>query len=322
MNKKLAAVLVFIIIGNIYSCGNKKAVAAIQTNDEENTEQVEPLELTVQAEPTRAQRVMNALLAAYPDRIEKIEFRNDDWALLLRDTWYYYAEGRLLPEDKRENISSYRPVSFYPYPEELPSWTPRTPEETERFRSWSERRQNTTWRSSYFLDSLWQSSSRAETESRLARITFLGRRIRVHYFIQDKLAAVETRIRAAAQNDSEVQTWLNSIGTIEGWHWRNIAQTQNRSYHSYGLAVDILPRTLGRRQTYWLWTSQHREDWWNVSYNERYHPPAAVIKAFEANGFIWGGKWALFDTMHFEYRPEILFFNGLMPQISEQFPAD
>jgi hypothetical protein len=27
---------------------------------------------------------------------------------------------------------------------------------------------------------------------------------------------------------------------------------------------------------------------------------------FEQHGFIWGGRWAHYDTMHFEYRPELL----------------
>jgi hypothetical protein len=35
-------------------------------------------------------------------------------------------------------------------------------------------------------------------------------------------------------------------------------------------------------------------------------PPKAVIEAFERGGFLWGGKWFLFDNMHFEYRPELL----------------
>ncbi len=30
------------------------------------------------------------------------------------------------------------------------------------------------------------------------------------------------------------------------------------------------------------------------------------VAAFEDNGFVWGGKWPFFDTMHFEYRPEVL----------------
>ncbi len=34
--------------------------------------------------------------------------------------------------------------------------------------------------------------------------------------------------------------------------------------------------------------------------------PQAVVDAFEAEGFIWGGRWKHYDTMHFEYRPELL----------------
>ena len=30
------------------------------------------------------------------------------------------------------------------------------------------------------------------------------------------------------------------------------------------------------------------------------------LKTFEKYGFIWGGKWYHFDTMHFEYRPELI----------------
>ena len=313
MKLRLAIVVIITTVAIIFSCGSKQSAPIVKSAESQN---MEPQEVIEPEAPTRAQQVMEALMAAYPDRIERVEFRDDDWALLMRgfisgETWYYYADGRILPQEKREFAANYRSLSFYYYPLELPPWRERTPEEIERFRSWTtNRRQSTLRRSSYFLDDLWQASTRAETERSLARITLFGRRIRVHHLIAENLARVEAYIQAAARTDTEVQAWINSIGTVEGWHWRNIADTQSRSYHSYGLAVDILPRNLGRRQTYWLWTSQHREDWWNVSYNERYHPPAAVIRAFENNGFIWGGKWTLFDTMHFEYRPEILILNG------------
>jgi peptidoglycan L-alanyl-D-glutamate endopeptidase CwlK len=33
------------------------------------------------------------------------------------------------------------------------------------------------------------------------------------------------------------------------------------------------------------------------------------VTIFENHGFIWGGKWYHFDTMHFEYRPELLVAN-------------
>ena len=30
------------------------------------------------------------------------------------------------------------------------------------------------------------------------------------------------------------------------------------------------------------------------------------IEIFEDEGFIWGGRWAVWDNMHFEYHPEII----------------
>ena len=34
--------------------------------------------------------------------------------------------------------------------------------------------------------------------------------------------------------------------------------------------------------------------------------PWEIVRIFERHGFIWGGKWYHYDTMHFEYRPEII----------------
>jgi len=308
---RAAPLLLFIFTCVFYSCGGRQATPVVISVIPEENQTVESEELIETPEPTRAEVVMKALLKAYPDQIEKVEFRDDDWALLLGGTWYYFAGGRLLPEDQLENIANFRSYQFYSYPEELPPWREHTPEEIERRRSWiSNRGQNPIRRSDFFLNALWQAPNRSETEKNLVRITFLGKPTRVHKLIQNHIAVVEDQIRAAGRDDSVVQAWINSINTLEGYGWRNIAHTQSRSYHSYGLAVDLLPRSLGNKQTYWLWTSRHREDWWNVPYSERYHPPLAVIKIFEANGFIWGGKWPLFDTMHFEYRPEILLLNN------------
>ena len=41
-------------------------------------------------------------------------------------------------------------------------------------------------------------------------------------------------------------------------------------------------------------------------------PPEAVIKSFEKQGFVWGGTWDEYDTMHFEYRPELIELGKLM----------
>jgi len=266
--------------------------------------------------PTRAEIIIKTLMTAYPDKIEKVEYINDDWAFFLNDAWYYYAGGRLLPESELENSSNYRAMTFYNYPAELPEWVERTPSTTNRTsstagsNSGSSAQRVQTRRSNFFLDTIWNSGTQRETENQLVRFNFLGKQTRVHKDIHERLVTIETQIRAAAQTDQEIQTWINSIYTQESYNWRNIALTANRSYHSYGLAIDFLPRSLGRLQTYWLWSSQSGRDWRNIPYTERYHPPAPVIKIFETYGFIWGGKWMQFDTMHFEYRPELLILSG------------
>jgi hypothetical protein len=45
--------------------------------------------------------------------------------------------------------------------------------------------------------------------------------------------------------------------------------------------------------------------------DRRWMPPQKVIEIFESHGFIWGGKWIIWDNMHFEYRPEVILYNKM-----------
>jgi hypothetical protein len=260
-------------------------------------------------QPNRGGLVMKALAQAYPDRIGPAEFRDGDWAVPIRGTWFYYAEGRLLPREFR--AAEYDPQPFYSYPAELPPWEAPTAEEAERIRSQVRQRlQRPPKRSHHFYDALWRASSRSEAWDRVKSLRFLGRPVYVHYSILEELALVEERILAESKTNAEIKRWIDSLDVLDGWNWRSIADTQSRSFHAYGAALDLLPKSRGK-ETYWAWTSRTKSDWWTVPYSQRLHPPAAVIKAFEAYGFVWGGKWLYYDTMHFEYRPEIFILSGL-----------
>ncbi|MDR2136355.1 MAG: hypothetical protein LBO76_07050, partial [Treponema sp.] len=68
-----------------------------------------------QQPPSQGERIMKALAQAYPDRIGPAEFRNGDWAVPIRGTWYYYASGRLLPQELRSRAAEYDPQPFYTY---------------------------------------------------------------------------------------------------------------------------------------------------------------------------------------------------------------
>jgi len=104
---------------------------------------------------------------------------------------------------------------------------------------------------------------------------------------------------------------VESLTELHGYNWRSIAGTKSLSFHSYGTAVDLLPGNYQRKQVYWRWARPNFPEWYSLPYEKRFMPPEQVIRIFEEHGFIWGGKWFFFDTIHFEYRPEILILNGL-----------
>jgi D-alanyl-D-alanine carboxypeptidase len=85
-----------------------------------------------------------------------------------------------------------------------------------------------------------------------------------------------------------------SAGT---YNCRPIARTGRMSMHAYAAAIDISTR----ETTYWQWV-QPGADGLYVWSNKI---PPEIVAIFEKHGFIWGGRWYHFDTMHFEYRPEL-----------------
>lgn len=75
---------------------------------------------------------------------------------------------------------------------------------------------------------------------------------------------------------------------------RPIAGSTARSMHAYGAAIDLNTAFAH----YWRWSGGAGR--WQNNY------PKTIIDIFAKHGFIWGGYWYHFDTMHFEYRPELL----------------
>ena len=109
-----------------------------------------------------------------------------------------------------------------------------------------------------------------------------------------------------AVSDLSVKSFLDSLQQIHGYNWRNITGTTRRSYHSYGVAVD-LTHSRYEHWAYWRWVADSGiTEWWDIPIDERHQVLQAVIDTFEDEGFVWGGKWLLFDNIHFEYRPEVL----------------
>lgn len=123
---------------------------------------------------------------------------------------------------------------------------------------------------------------------------FFGQKLKVHRKVLPAFQRVATRLESLVEKDASLRPFLRGVGGT--FAWRNIANTNRRSAHSYGVSLDLNTA----RSHYWEWQRPRSPVRWNNAV------PQALVDAFEAEGFIWGGRWYHYDTMHFEYRPELL----------------
>jgi len=137
-------------------------------------------------------------------------------------------------------------------------------------------------------------ASAKEIEAKLVPIDFLGERIRVHRKIAPRFLAVARRLAPLVKQNPSLQPFLRKLGGT--FNWRHIAGLDKFSAHSFGISLDLNVA----RSAYWRWAKPAEPVTW------RNRLPQAVVDAFEAEGFIWGGRWYHYDTMHFEYRPELV----------------
>ena len=99
----------------------------------------------------------------------------------------------------------------------------------------------------------------------------------------------------------DLKKYLLNIGGT--FNWRTIAGTNRLSMHSFGMTIDINIMY----SDYWQWSCNCSDESKKLKYRNQI--PKKLVDIFEKYGFIWGGNWTHFDTMHFEYRPELLLVN-------------
>jgi hypothetical protein len=110
--------------------------------------------------------------------------------------------------------------------------------------------------------------------------------------VAERLAAVSAELD---QLPARFDTYLYPpAGT---YNCRPIAGTTRLSPHGLGIAIDIAIK----HTDYWRWNKPGSDG----RYPYRNRIPEEIVAIFEKHGFIWGGKWYHYDTMHFEYRPEL-----------------
>ncbi len=240
---------------------------------------------------------VQAFLQAYGPLIEAVSFPGDDVVFTAGGRAIHFQDGRMLGGAHLDEAERFDPF-FYTYPLDRLREPPAPGESPAQ--------------STDVLEALF-----GRTESEIRRhcrsVTFLDRRLFLNTLSIGPLQAVEREILAAAAADPAVARWMADLEIAYSFKDKDVAGSGHRSYHAWGLAVDLVPRSYGGKHVYWRWSRVfHREDWHRIPLDRRWSPPAAVVEAFERHGFVWGGKWAHFDTIHFEYRPEILLYNRMI----------
>jgi hypothetical protein len=260
--------------------------------------------------PAGGEMTLRAFQNSYPEKINGIAFIDNDWTITVKGETFFWAGGRLLPGAEKDNVDSYSPYMFYRVPARPTPPETYPPEYIETLRSRGSREERMERKDNHrgFYAALYGGLERKDIEAQLERIDFLGYKVTVHRDIIGALKQAEAEIRRLGGSNA----FIASLGSVESYSWRQIAGTQRMSYHSLGLAIDILPKNLGGKAIYWLWEQGRNKDWMLVPLEKRWSPPEPVIEIFERAGFIWGGKWPFFDNMHFEYRPELHELGRLM----------
>ncbi|MBQ7617321.1 MAG: M15 family metallopeptidase [Desulfovibrio sp.] len=146
---------------------------------------------------------------------------------------------------------------------------------------------------SYELFSALYGREKSLVQKNLVQVKALGQSWTLHKKVAQAFLRVSQRLEQAVLKDPSLKPWLKGAGSYK---WRKIAGESVLSAHAFGIALDLGVRA---GATYWRWCKL------------RPHPlqrsyPSAIVSAFEAEGFIWGGKWHEYDLMHFEYRPELI----------------
>jgi hypothetical protein len=269
-----------------------------------------PLSMPLVPEMRQGEAEVRSLAAAWPDRIAEIALRDGDWMLRIDGTWFAWTHGRLMPEAERGEWQDFAPLAFYDYPRGLPALPSFDAEAAGRLRARvAAGQKHPPRRNETFLGLLLHAPNRAATESRLVRTEISGFSVTVHERLRAPLERVSRELDSLKRADPRVSAYMRQLAEMNGYNYRFVEGTRSRSLHSYGTAIDLIPkRAFGH--SYWLWAMGTVPDWWTIPYEDRWMPPLTVVRAFERQGFVWGGKWLFFDTMHFEYRPEIVLMRS------------
>jgi hypothetical protein len=239
------------------------------------------------AELSEQQR--SQLLAAYPDQLERI----DGGELVWRD-------GTRMPLDDGKGDKPFEEwlahpdvddMLAVPYPAGAAASPPAANIDPGRAR-------NTP-----FFDKVYGDCRAGEVEKNLESVAWLPKLTQQRLPFNKMNGAAKALAAVSVELDALPASFdvflFPSAGT---YNCRVIAGTDRVSAHGHAIAIDIALK----RSHYWRNAAAGKDG--AIAYKNEI--PMEIVRIFEKHGFIWGGRWYHYDTMHFEYRPEFLGVRG------------
>lgn len=144
------------------------------------------------------------------------------------------------------------------------------------------------------LEALFRATYGADARavsSAMVPVKIAGHTVSFHRRAAPALERVAARVARLLVEQPSLARYFGNLGGT--FNPRLIAGTTHASAHSWAIAIDI--------------DVAHADYWRNGPPPPRWRNriPQAIVDAFEAESFVWGGRWFHYDTMHFEYRPEL-----------------
>jgi hypothetical protein len=237
------------------------------------------------AETTDWSARLAPLIAAYPVALDRVEGRELIW----RDGSRMTVTDGIADKTSKTRIETadVKDMLIEAYPAHSALTAPAADSDPGRARN------------AAFFNKLYGDCSKGEVEPTLVDVMWLpkkfGKILKVspRHGAAQRLQAVSARLdQLPAKFDAYL---FPPAGT---YNCRVIAGTERVSAHGHGIAIDLNVKNAH----YWRWTNPNPSG--PIPYRNAF--PPEIIAAFEAEGFIWGGRWYHYDTMHFEYRPELV----------------
>ena len=143
-------------------------------------------------------------------------------------------------------------------------------------------------------------NSKQEVEKKLVEIVWCPKLINQKIKITT-INGIDKIVKKLSEELDKNPDFSNYLQNVAGtFNWRKIAGTNRLSMHSFGMTIDINTKY----SNYWQWDCKCKNEDIQLTYKNKI--PKKIVEIFEKYGFIWGGNWTHYDTMHFEYRPELL----------------